>query len=304
MTAVRWSVVVPTYNRPRQIAACLRSLAALTPPPGGFEVIVVNDGGEALPPEVVDGGLQGLARVTVLSQRNQGPAIARNTAAGRAQGEWLAFTDDDCLPEPAWLLELDRVASRSPGALLGGRTTTACERNLYSVASQLLTNFTSEYFDGGAAGRFTNSNNMAVPRDAFLKTGGFDARLAMAGEDREISDRWSARGQPTLTVESAVVHHAHELTLISFLRQHFTYGRAASLYRHIRADAGRPVRVEPAFYLRSLRYPGTVARWPRAAALSCLILLAHGAYGAGLLRETLRRGTWRPSATPMPPADQ
>lgn len=298
MTAVRWSVVVPTYDRPRQIAACLRSLSTLTPPPGGFEIIVVNDGGRAPPAEAVERARHGApARVTVLTQQNQGPGIARNTGAERAQGEWLAFTDDDCLPDPGWLLQLDRVTSGSPDSLLGGRTTNAFEDNIYSVASQLLTDFTSAYFDGGAVGRFYNSNNMAVPRDAFLKAGGFDVRLPKAGEDREFSDRWSARGQPTRTVELALVQHAHDLTLLSFLRQHFTYGRAASGYRRIRADAGRPVRIEPDFYLRLLRCPGTVARGLRAAALSTLIILAHGAYGAGLLSETIRRGgAWQPSA--------
>jgi glycosyltransferase involved in cell wall biosynthesis len=298
MTAVRWSVVVPTYDRPRQIAACLKSLGTLTPPSGGFEIIVVNDGGRAPPLEAVERARHGTpARVTVLTQENQGPAVARNTGAERAQGEWLAFTDDDCLPDQGWLLQLDRVTSGSPDILLGGRTMNAFEDNIYSVASQLLTDFTSAYFDGGAAGRFYNSNNMAVPRDAFLKAGGFDVRLPKAGEDREFSDRWSARGQPTRTVEFAVVHHAHNLTLLSFLRQHFTYGRAASEYRRIRADAGRPVRVELRFYLRSLRYAGTVARGLRAAALSTLIFLAHGAYGAGLLLETIRRGgAWQASA--------
>ena len=289
--AVRWSVVVPTYNRPRQIAACLRFLGTLTPPPGGFEIIVVNDGGRAPPPEAVERARQGgPVQVTVLTQENQGPATARNSGAERAQGEWLAFTDDDCLPDAGWLLQFDRVTSGSPDTLLGGRTTNAIEGNIYSAASQLLTDFTAAYFDGGAAGRFYNSNNMAVPRDAFLKAGGFDVRLPRAGEDREFSDRWSARGQPTRTVEFAVVHHAHDLTLLGFLRQHFTYGRAASEYRRIRADAGRPVRVELSFYLRSLRYSCTGTRGLRAVALSALIFLAHGAYGAGLLRETIRRG--------------
>jgi glycosyltransferase involved in cell wall biosynthesis len=299
MTAVRWSVVVPTYDRPRQVAACLASLGTLTAPPGGFEIIVVNDGGTELPPEAVERARHGTpARVMVLTQENQGPATARNTGAKRAQGEWLAFTDDDCLPDPGWLLQLDRVTSGSPDILLGGRTTNALEDNLYSAASQLLADFTSAYFDGGAGGRFYCSNNMAVPRDAFLKAGGFDGRLPKAAwEDREFSDRWSACGQPTRTVEFAVVHHAHDLTLLSFLRQHFTYGRAASEYRRIRADAGRPVRLEPRFYLRSLRYPGTVAPGLRAAALSTLIFLAHGAYGAGLLLETIRRGSaGQPSA--------
>jgi glycosyltransferase involved in cell wall biosynthesis len=306
MTAVRWSVVVPTYDRPRQITACLQSLGSLIRPPGGFEIIVVNDGGTAPPPEALERARQGApARVAVLRQENQGPAIARNTGADRARGEWLAFTDDDCLPDPGWLLQLDRATSGSPDSLLGGRTTNAFEDNLYSVASQLLANFTSAYFDGGPAGRFYNSNNMAVPRDAFLKAGGFDVRLSRAGEDREFSDRWSALGQPTRTVESAVVHHAHDLTLLRFLRQHFTYGRAGSVYRRIRADAGRPVRVEPAFYLRSLCYTDTVARGPRAVALSTLILLAHGAYGTGLLVETMGRGgAWQASARPVPPSDQ
>jgi glycosyltransferase involved in cell wall biosynthesis len=306
MTAVRWSVVVPTYDRPRQIAACLTSLSALTPPPGGFEIIVVNDGGTAPPPEVVERARHGApARVTILNQENRGPGIARNTGAERAQGEWLAFTDDDCLPNPDWLLQLDRVTSDSPDTLLGGRTMNVFENNLYSVASQLLTDFTSTYFDGGAAGRFYNSNNLAVPRDAFLTAGGFDVRFPRAGEDREFSDRWSARGQRTRTVAFAVVHHAHDLTLTSFLRQHFGYGRGASAYRRIRADAGRPVRVEPNFYVRLLRHPGTVARGLRAAALSTLIILAHAAYGAGLLFETIRRGrAWQSSARPMTPGNQ
>jgi glycosyltransferase involved in cell wall biosynthesis len=291
MTAVRWSVVVPTYNRPRQIAACLKCLSTLTPPSGNFEIIVVNDGGTAPPADAVERARHGApARVTVLNQENRGPAVARNTGAERAQGEWLAFTDDDCLPDPDWLLQLDRVTSGSPDTLLGGRTINAFEDNLYSVASQLLTDFTAAYFDGGAVGRFYNSNNMAVPRDAFVKAGGLDARFARAGEDREFSDRWSARGQPSRTVELAVVHHAHDLTLRGFLRQHFTYGRGASAYRRIRAEAGRPVRIEPKFYLQLLRHTGTVARGPRAAALSALILLAHSAYGAGLLSGTIRRG--------------
>src|SRR5689334_3533804 len=97
-----FSIVIPTYNRPRQLAKCLESLCRLTYPRDRFDVIVVDDGSPTPLAPVVE-VFQSQLRIVVHRQSNGGPAAARNTGAARATGENLAFTDDDCAPESGWL---------------------------------------------------------------------------------------------------------------------------------------------------------------------------------------------------------
>jgi glycosyltransferase involved in cell wall biosynthesis len=287
----RFSVVVPTYDRPVQLAACVAALRQLECPGGTLEIVIVNDGGRSPGAELrtlVSGDAS--LEVRILDQRNAGPASARNAGAASARGEYLAFTDDDCMPEPQWLVAFDAVFRRAPDALLGGRTTNAITSSVYAEASQHLADFVARHFRGGASGRFFTSNNIACSRATFFKAGAFDTTFSYsAGEDREFCDRWSAQGRPSESVEQAVVRHAHPLTARRFLRQHFTYGRGARAFRRVRAEAGRPVRVDPAFYVRSLGHAYSVGHGLRAPALAALTAAAHGAYAAGLLWESVRR---------------
>ena len=284
----RFSVIVPTYERPAQLAACVAALRALERPGGSLEIVIVNDGGA--PPDatmVANDPHDGTLALRVIEQRNAGPASARNRGAAESRGELLAFTDDDCLPDARWLTAFDAVFRTRPDVLLGGRTVNAVDDSVYADASQRLADFVSAYFDGGTTGRFFTSNNIAVAREAFLAVGGFDTSFPFsAGEDREFCDRWSAQGRPSVSVPDAVVRHAHRLSARGFLRQHFTYGRGAAAFRRVRAGSGRPVRVDPAFYARSLRYAleGGVRGLGRAG----LTAAAHAAYAAGLLWESRR----------------
>jgi GT2 family glycosyltransferase len=289
----RFTVIVPTFDRPEPLASCVQALRALERPGGTLEILIVNDGGRAPSSDVVrpspgDAGLE----IRVVEQRNAGPASARNAGANAARGEWLAFTDDDCLPDQGWLSAFDAALRATPAALVGGRTVNALPGNVFADASQRLADFVSSYFDGGATGvgRFFTSNNIAVSREGFLAVGGFDARFPFsAGEDRELCDRWSAQGRPSVAVPDAVVRHAHHLSARRFLRQHFTYGRGAVAFRRVRAESGRPVRIAPAFYTGSLAYAlhdGGVARGVVRATLTAL---AHAAYAAGLIWESRRQ---------------
>ena len=291
----RFTVVVPTYDRPAPLAACVAALRRLDRPGGTLEIIIVNDGG--MPPDDALTSAapedEGLA-LRVITQRNAGPASARNAGAESARGAWLAFTDDDCLPERGWLAAFDAALRANPGALVGGRTLNAVPDDVFADASQRLADFVAGWFAGGDAGRFFTSNNIAVARADFLAAGGFDARFPFsAGEDRELGDRWSAQGRPSLAVPDAVVRHAHHLSARRFLRQHFTYGRGAVAFRRVRAESGRPVRVDPAFYLRSIGFALAGERRPRAVVRAGLTVAAHAAYAAGLLWESRRR-TGRP----------
>ncbi|HEV2763340.1 MAG TPA: glycosyltransferase, partial [Pyrinomonadaceae bacterium] len=216
-----FSVVVPTRARPAQLAACLDALARQEYPRERFEVVVVNDGGPE-PSEVFE-RFAGRLDATLVTQKHAGPAAARNTGARRARAPFLAFTDDDCRPDPVWLKALEARLRDAPGAAVGGRTVNALPRNLFSTASQSLTEYLYEYFDA-AEGRaaFFTSNNLALSSELFRAVGGFDESFPLAaGEDRELCDRWRARGHRLTYAPDAVVRHAHALTLRSFCRQHF-----------------------------------------------------------------------------------
>jgi glycosyltransferase involved in cell wall biosynthesis len=293
---VAWSIVVPTFDRPARLAECLEALRALHPPRGGFEIVVVNDGGVEPTAELRRSCAAGNATATTfLSQPNGGPAVARNHGAECAHGTWLAFTDDDCAPDPDWLIALEDTLAGAPDALVGGPVVNALDSNLFSEASQRLAEYVKAYFDGSGSERFFTSNNIALARRAFFDVGGFEATFGRGtGEDREFCDRWHARGRPSILQPRAVVRHAHQLTLTSFLRQHRAYGRGARSFREVRRRAGRPVRIDPGFYAGSLRAAWRSSPPLRGAILTLLTAAGHAAYLVGLTEAVARAGQRSP----------
>ena len=255
MAGVAVSVVIPTRNRAEKLARCLAALARQTLSPAAFDVIVVDDGSEVPVDRAIGNGLP--MSVKVLRVPHGGPAAARNRGVEQAAGEVVAFTDDDCEPEPGWLAALlaALASGTAPGA--GGRVVNALPRNRYAEASQLLVSFLCEYYNGPGGACFFTSNNLAFSREAFETAGGFDERYQYAaGEDRELCDRFASRHTPLAYAADAVVRHSHDLSGPGFLRQHFTYGRGAWGYRQARAQRDGRVRVEPpAFYRGLLAYP-------------------------------------------------
>ena len=282
-----FSVVVPTYNRPHKLRACLAALECLDYPTDRFEVVVVDDGSPASLQPVVDTTHDALS-VTLVEQQNAGPATARNTGADRATGTFLAFTDDDCAPAPNWLRALaDRFADR-PGHLLGGRTVNALPNDPYATTSQQLISYLYEYFDPDSHTPFFASNNMALPADRFRALGGFNTDFPLAaGEDRALCDRWHGQNWPMAYVPEAVVRHAHALTLRRFWQQHFNYGRGAFCFHQKRRQCGRASRTpEPlSFYTNLLRYPFRQGRGLSGLPIAALLLLTQVANAAGFFRE-------------------
>ena len=132
-----FSIIVPVFALPAQLAECLEAMSHLRPPPGGFEVIVVDDGSpEAL--DRVTESYRDKLNLTLLRQTNRGPASARNAGSLAARGSLLAFTEADCRPKPDWLTALAHCFQQTRGQMLGGRTVNSLARNIYAVASQLI----------------------------------------------------------------------------------------------------------------------------------------------------------------------
>jgi len=286
-----FSIIIPTYKRPRQVAACMQSLVELDYSPDCFEVIVVDDGGETPLDEVAASSGDRLD-VRLLRQPNSGPATARNTGAARAKGEFLAFTDDDCRPAPDWLKSLAVRFGKDPDCVIGGRTINALPDNPYSSASQLLIDYLYSYYNADPyRARFLASSNLGMAADRFRAIGGFDTTFPRAaGEDREFCDRWLSQGFRIIYASEVIVHHAHPLTFRTFWRQHFWYGRGAFAFHRIRARRGLGrVKVEPvSFYRNLLRYPFLHERGIKALLLGSLLIGAQVANAAGFFVERMK----------------
>ena len=285
------SIVVPTYRRPERLAACLCALAQLEYPRDRFEVVVVDDGSEAPPDHVVD-AVRSAIEVTLLRAEHGGPAKARNAGAARAKGEFLCFTDDDCAPAPGWLIAFAARLRAAPDAMLGGRTVNGLTDNVYSATSQLLVDYLYGYYNANPLdARFFTSNNLAMSADLFREMGGFDTSFPLpAAEDRELCDRWRQQGRPLRYTPDAVVHHSHPLTLRTFWRQHFNYGRGAFHLHVLRARQRQDrIRVEPpSFYLNLLAAAGRSHQGLAAPAMTVLLAVSQVANAAGFFAERRR----------------
>jgi len=233
-----FTVVVPTVGRPRYLEGCLAALAALDYPRDRFEVVVVNDGGGDPTTEVIERFADRL-QVRSAAPARPGPSAARNAGAAVARGRFVAFTDDDCHPDPRWIAELERALADHPGAAVGGRTLNGAPEDIGAVASQTVVDALHAQFNGnGSEPRFFASSNIAVPTADFTAVGGFDEEFRYA-EDREFCERWIRSGRRFAAAPAATVDHMRTLTLGDFWRQHHGYGRGARAFAAARGKGGR-----------------------------------------------------------------
>jgi GT2 family glycosyltransferase len=256
-----FSIIIPTYNRPRQLALCLSAVMQLDYPRDRFEVIVVADGSEADVPAGIE---------LVRQNPRQGPGAARNLGACRARGRYLAFTDDDCVPEAGWLGGFAAKFDIDPEVLAGGAVRNLLDSNRYAAATHAMVDFLSV-----KSRSFFPSNNIAMRADLFRKIGGFDVNWHWAAaEDRDLCERWTKADLHLMYASGAVVGHAHELSLSRFWVQHFHYGRGACWYgrKHPRAAV---------ISKRSLLQSDSVRPYFN------LILLAQAATASGFLTQLL-----------------
>ena len=284
-----FSIVIPTLNRPRQLEQCLAALAELDYPSHRIQLIIVDDGSR--PPMSARPPAGWLAdRTTWLRQDNAGPAAARNFGASHATGEYLAFTDDDCLPTSGWLRQLAAALALAPDALVGGHTTNALPTNLYAVASQVIIDVSyARLLATHSELRFFASNNFAVKAAHFRCLGGFDPAFRTS-EDRDFCDRWLRAGRALALAPDAVVRHSHELTLGGFWRQHFAYGRGACRFHLARARRGAGRLRPDTSYYRAVFLAGLASpTLPQRLALSGLFLAWQAANAAGYLWQRSHR---------------
>jgi glycosyltransferase involved in cell wall biosynthesis len=305
MQAASISIVIPTRDRPSALDACLAALAEQTIPSERFEVVVVDDGGAAELGAVVDRHRDSL-RISLTRRAHAGPAAARNAGSQVARGKVLAFTDDDCLPDPDWLAAIATAVERSPGSIVGGRTENALVSNRCSEASQSVIAYM--YADGlRRTGElpFVTSNNLALDNELFNTLGGFDASFPeAAAEDRDLSARCTSTGGSLVYEPAALVRHAHPLDPRSLLQQYVAYGRGARLLSRSRREApAAPGMRSPAFYAGMLIEPYRRHSPGQAVVVASLIALTQIGTAIGYASGQGPQSAANPGQKPRPRQD-
>jgi len=150
-----FSVIVPTRGDPAKLSTVLQALSKQTYPHERFEILVSFDGAAPDPSTAAALANAGARGLTYSDRR--GPGAARNRAAAEARGEYLAFTEDDCVPSPDWLACAAARLGREPVDVLEGATVRPDGRPTRRVDGYL------HYLP----------TNLFVRRDRFMSAGGY-----------------------------------------------------------------------------------------------------------------------------------
>jgi GT2 family glycosyltransferase len=285
-----FSIITPTYNRPDRLARYLDSLTKLDYPRERFEVVLVDDGSD-VPIEPLADSFRDRLNIVFRNCNHGGAAMARHVGAESASGTNLAFTDDDCTPDPAWLIHLERALASTPNCGAGGRTANALQENNFSIASQALISYLYENLNADERGAtFFAANNVAFPRQRYFEVGGLDTTWPFCGEDRDLCQRWLHHGYPLVYAPDAIVRHHHDLDLRRFWKQHFNYGRGARRFRKtVAAASPEAARFQSLSFYARLPFAGfrEVRGW-RAFPVAALLVLSQISNAWGYFREQIR----------------
>ena len=211
------SVVIPTFNRKHSLIRCLRSISS------DIEVIVIDDGS-------TDGTRDAISEadhpnLVYVNQLNSGPAAARNAGIEVASGDYIAFTDDDCIPVGTWPLPLlRRIESEGPQcAGVGGR--------VIPFANNLLSRYYTLHriLEPPTSCSYLVTANCLYRKNILLTTGGFDSQLKRpGGEDPGLSLNIRELGYRLVFDSNAIVIHEYREGLIDFLKTFYRYGRGCA----------------------------------------------------------------------------
>ena len=247
---MRYSVIVPLYNRPDEIRELLESLTRQEFK--DFEVLVVEDGSERDARDIV-ASFSDRLDVRYFWKENERQGFTRNYGFARARGEWLVVFDSDCIIPERYFTEVEAFLRRHPEVQVYGGPD-AAHPSFTMVQKAISHAMTSVLTTGGIrGGRKTmgayhpRSFNMGISRHAYEKSGGY--RITVKGEDIEFSMRLIAHGLRSVLIPEAHVYHKRRTDFSQFRKQVEFFGRARVNIRRFFPGSLRPIHWMPTAFL-------------------------------------------------------
>ncbi|MCI6251972.1 MAG: glycosyltransferase [Bacteroidales bacterium] len=262
---MKYSVIIPVYNRPDEARELLESLCAQTC--RDFEVVIVEDG-SAIPCKEVAEAYADRLDIHYYVKENGGPGRARNYGVERARGEYVLILDSDAVLPEGYIAAVEDELEREPADAFGGPD--RAHPDFTPMQKAINYAMTSFFTTGGIRGGkkkldkfYPRSFNMGVRREVYQALGGFsDMRF---GEDIDFSTRIFKGGYRCRLFPEAWVWHKRRTDLKKFFKQVHNSGIARI---HL-----------------SKRHPGTlklVHLLPAVFTLGCALLLVLAAVAAAL----------------------
>lgn len=227
-----FSVIIPVFNRPDEVAELLESLANQTTKT--FEVIVVDDGSDARCEAVVS-AFQERMNIRYFYKQNSGPGPTRNFAATKSTGEYLLILDSDCIVPTQYIETIEKHLQQNPLDAFGGPD---CAHPSFSNTQKAISySMTSFFTTGGIRGGkkkldkfYPRSFNFGIRKEVFQALDGFSSMRF--GEDIDLSIRIFDGGYSCGLIPEAWVYHKRRTDLNKFFKQVHNSGIARiNLYK-------------------------------------------------------------------------
>jgi len=245
------SIIVPAYNCEKTISKCLNSLLALDYPQ--YEVIIVDDGSTDSTPKILKDYDD---KIIIIQTKNLGPSHARNIAVKQSKGEYVAFTDSDCIVDKNWLMELFKGFGDEKVVGVGGDQLSPEDEIEFGKDVQTFmkaVGFVSDYLKTHKKIIETKHNptcNVMYKKNVLLEVGLFDENL-WPGEDVEIDLKIKKIGYKLYYNPDAIVYHYRPQNIESFSKMMKRYGWAQA-YLLRKHGLFRFIQLEPFLLIISL----------------------------------------------------
>ena len=229
---MKFSIIVPVFNRPDEIDELLESLTRQTF--NDFEVIIVEDGSQKPCKEVCDKYTDKL-NLKYFMKENSGPGQSRNYGAERSEGEYLLILDSDVVLPENYLYAIEEELHRDKADAFGGPD--RAHNSFTDTQKAISYSMTSFFTTGGIRGGkkkmdkfYPRSFNMGIRREVYNKLGGFSKMRF--GEDIDFSIRIFKAGCKCRLFPGAWVYHKRRTDFRKFWRQVYNSGIARiNLYK-------------------------------------------------------------------------
>ena len=264
------SVVICAYNAEPTMEACLQSLLQLRY--ANFEVVVVDDGSRDATREIAE-----RFPFRVIHQENQGLSVARNVGIEAATGEYVVFTDSDCVVDPDWLTYLIGAMVRHGWVAAGGPNLPPPEDSRVPACVAVAPGGPTHVLVNDDVAEHIPGCNMAFRRDTLHEVRCFDPVFRSAGDDVDLCWRLQNRSLQIGFSPAAMVWHFRRNTVKAYLQQQRGYGKAEALlyFKH-------PYRFN---MLGQSRWLGRIyGDSPSGLLLSRRPVIYYGAFGRGLFQ--------------------